>query len=155
MNRRVFSALAFALFASFAAPALADVKDDATAPAFAFVKAVNAGDAKAVAATGAPGSQSIIDDFAPFAWNGPDAISKWFADFQADVKKQGITDLHASLSASPFTTVEGDRAWAPMRMDYTFKVNGATSSEHGLLTFALTKSGDRWLIGGWTWGRVR
>jgi hypothetical protein len=110
------------------------------------VKAFNAGDAKGIAATGAPGTQLIIDDFAPFSWSGPDALSRWYAGFLNDIKAQGITDVHATLEASPYTIVAGDLAWAPLHMNYTYKIKGAPGTEHGLITFALKKAGGEWLI---------
>ena len=55
------------------------------------VDAFNKGDTNAVVAASAD-EMCIIDEFPPYEWHGAGTCSKWLADYDADAKKNGITD---------------------------------------------------------------
>jgi hypothetical protein len=56
-----------------------------------FVDAFNKGDTKTAASVCAE-ETSIIDEFPPHEWQRTDACMKWMNDYDADAKKNGITD---------------------------------------------------------------
>src|ERR1700687_4869970 len=86
---RVFVVLAVALLA--AGPAAASEKTDVMSLVHQIGDGFNKGDTKtALAACG--DETSIIDDFPPHEWHGAGACSKGSDDYDADAKKNGITD---------------------------------------------------------------
>jgi ketosteroid isomerase-like protein len=116
-----------------------------------FTDAFNKGDTKAAAATCAE-QTSIIDEFPPHEWHGAGGCAKWMADFDADAKKNGITDGHVQLATAKHVDVTGDRAYVVVPADYTYKQKGKPVNETGsLLTVVLQKATAGWRITGWSW----
>jgi len=62
-----------------------------------FVDGFNKDDAKTMLATCADPT-SILDEFSPYEWHGAGACAKWMGDYDADAKKNGITDGVVTLS---------------------------------------------------------
>jgi hypothetical protein len=80
------------------------------------------------------------------------ACSNWANDFDADAKKNGITDGVVTLSKPRHAEVTADRAYLVIPADYSFKQNGKQMKETGsTLTVALQKGTDGWRIVGWAW----
>jgi ketosteroid isomerase-like protein len=118
-----------------------------------FVSSFNQGDVKAAAATCAD-QTSIIDEFPPYAWDGAGACLKWMADYDADAKKNGITDGVVTLGAPRHVDISGDRAYVVVPADYEYKQNGQPVKEAGsTLTVALQKSAAGWRITAWSWAK--
>lgn len=116
-----------------------------------FTDAFNKGDTKAAAAVCAE-QTSIIDEFPPHEWHGAGGCAKWMADFDADAKKNGITDGSVKLATPKHVDVTGDRAYIVVPADYTYKQKGKPVKETGsLLTVALQKGAGGWRITGWSW----
>ena len=65
---------------------------------------------KAVAATCAD-QAFIIDEFPPHEWHGAGACAKWMDDYDADAKKNGITDGIVTLGVPLHVDVTADRAY--------------------------------------------
>ena len=156
MNIRRFAVLA--LIASLAlcfAPASAAMSDQNAVMATVrqFVDAFNKGDTKAVVAACAP-STSIIDDFAPHVWDGPTACADWTSAYDADAKKNGITDGIVTMRTPWHVKVTGDRAYAVVPVIYTYKQKGKPVTESGsVFTVALIKIAAGWRISGWAWAQ--
>jgi ketosteroid isomerase-like protein len=118
-----------------------------------FVDSFNKGDTKTAAAACA-NETSIIDEFPPHEWHGAGACAKWIADFDADSKKNGITDGSVTLAAPKHVEVNGDRAYVVIPADYAFKQKGKPVKEAGsLLTVALQKTPAGWRITAWSWSK--
>jgi len=118
-----------------------------------FTDAFNKGDTKTAAATCAQ-ETSIIDEFPPHEWHGAGACAKWMADYDADAKKNGITDGSVKLSPPKHVDVAADRAYVVVPADYSYKQKGKPVKETGsLLTVALQKSAAGWRITGWSWSK--
>jgi len=118
-----------------------------------FTDAFNKGDTKAAAATCAE-QTSIIDEFPPHEWHGAGGCAKWMADFDADAKKNGITEGNVKLVTPKHVDVNGDRAYIVVPADYTYKQKGKPVKETGsLLTVALQKGAAGWRITGWSWSK--
>jgi ketosteroid isomerase-like protein len=116
-----------------------------------FVNAFNKGDTKTAAATCAD-QTSIIDEFPPHEWHGPGGCAKWMTDYDADAKKNGITDGSVSLGSPRHVDVTGDRAYVVIPADYTYKQRGKVVKENGsILTVALQKGAAGWRITAWAW----
>ena len=149
--KRISAAFVLAVLA--AAPISASEKADAMAIVNQFTESFNKGDEKGAVAACAD-QTSIIDEFAPHEWHGSGACAKWMADFDADAKKNGITDGHVTLSKPWHIDVTTDRAYIVVPVNYTFKQNGKAMKEIGsILTVALQKEQAGWRITGWAWSK--
>lgn len=151
---RLACAAAFAALA-FHSPAFADVAQDAAmAPVHIFIDGTNSGDMKAAAAAYAP-SAAITDEFAPYHWRGAKAFAQWGADFGKWAKAAGATEPRIDLEPARRVAVTGTHAYAVVPARFSFKQDGATRSEQGTFTFALTKMAKGWRIASWSWTWVR
>jgi hypothetical protein len=118
-----------------------------------FVEGFNKGDTKIMLAACAD-QTSILDEFPPYEWHGAGACAKWVSDFDIDAKKNGITDGVVTLSKPSHVDISGDRAYAVIPANYTFKQKGKAISEVGsIVTLTLQKSATVWRIVGWSWAK--
>jgi ketosteroid isomerase-like protein len=147
-------AIAIAVVALVAMPVTAaSEKTDVIASVRRFVKAFNQVDAKGVAAV-CTDTASIIDDFPPHLWQGAGACSRWFGDYQADTRKNGITDGKVTLGIPRHVDVTGDRAYAVFPASFTYKQKGKLVQEIGSrFTLVLVKEQDGWHITAWAWAQ--
>jgi len=121
------------------------------APVRQIVDAFNKGDTKTAAAVCAD-QTSIIDEFPPHEWHGPGGCAKWMADYDADAKKNRITDGVVTLGTPKHVDITADRAYVVVPADYAYKQKGKAVKETGsLLTVALQKGAAGWRITGWSW----
>ena len=97
-------------------------------------------------------STTIVDEFAPYAWSGPDACVKWAAAFKAFAKQYKIANFKAAVLGTPFTDVSGTRAYMTARMSFHATMAGKPIPEEGTWTFVLTKAGGSWKITQQDWG---
>jgi len=146
--RRTIIALAVILASGTAA---ASDKDDALATVKQFIDGFNKGDEKtALAACASPAF--IIDEFPPFAWQGATACADWAKDFEANAKKDVITDPVVTLQKPRHVYVAGDLAYVVVPANYDYKQKGKKVSQKGsTLTAALQKGTAGWRITAWTW----
>jgi hypothetical protein len=143
--------LGLAAVALVAGPAAGSDKTDAMVPVHQFVDGLNKGDIKSAVAACAE-QASIIDEFPPHEWHGAGACSKWANDFDADAKKNAITDGVVKLGNASHIDINADRAYVVVPADYTFKMKGKEVKEVGsTLTVALQKGAAGWRIIAWTW----
>jgi hypothetical protein len=151
---RVIS-IAFLVAAIAAGPAIAAEKDDVMTPVKQFVDGFNKGDVKSALAACAE-QTSIIDEFPPHEWHGPGACGAWANDFDADAKKNGVTDGKVALGKPRHIDIAGDRAYVVVPTSYAYKLKGKATKETGsMLTIALQKGASGWLMTGWTWTKGR
>jgi hypothetical protein len=154
MRRFVISTLALMLvLGSFATPARAGYASDIDATVQKAIDAFNAADLHAFIATGAPGSQTVMDDFGIHYWSGPAALGSWFRDFFAMGKQAGLADIRVKVSPPKFSAIDGSRAWGTYPTIYTYRDNGLLKTETGVLVFTLEKINTGWRILGMAWGR--
>ena len=143
--------IAFFVAALAAGPVFAAEKDDVMAPVKQFVDGFNKGDIKSALATCAE-QTSIVDEFPPHEWHGPGACANWAKDFDADAKKNGITDGKVTIGKPRHVDVTGDRAYVVVPTTFVYKLKGKAMKETGsTLTIALQKGASGWLMTGWTW----
>jgi hypothetical protein len=145
--------MTLALIVLAAGLSLADEKTDVMVTLHQFVDGFNKGDVKTAVAACA-GETSIIDEFPPHEWSGTDACSKWANDFDADAKKNGITDGIVTLGKSKHIDVTADRAYVVVPANYTYKMKGKPVKEIGsILTVVLRKTDAGWRITAWSWAK--
>ena len=118
-----------------------------------FVDGFNQGDLKAIR-TACADQTSILDEFPPHEWHGQGACARWVADFDADAKKNGITDGVVTLHNPSHVDITADRAYVVIPANYTFKQHGKPVSEVGsIITLTLLKTPTGWRITGWAWAK--
>ena len=149
--------LAVAVFAagqnSASAQTPASAKTDVMAAVQKFVDGFNKGDLKLLSSACAD-QVSIIDEFPPHEWHGTGSCAKWSSDYDADARKNGITDGLVTLSKSSHVDVTGDRAYVVGPANYTYKMKGKLVKEIGsIFTIALQKGPAGWRITGWAWAK--
>jgi ketosteroid isomerase-like protein len=149
--RKIFAIVVMLMAAAgFAA---ASDQADVMKPVNQFVEGFNKGDVKSALATCAD-QVFIIDEFAPYQWSGLGACSAWANDYDADAKKNGVTDGVVTLGEPKHVDVSGDRAYVVVPADYRWKQNGKPMKETGsTLTLTLRKGADGWRITSWAWAR--
>jgi len=146
--RKIAVALAVVMAAG---TAVASDKDDAMATVKQFIDGFNKGDEKtALAACASPAF--IIDEFPPFAWQGATACADWAKDFEANAKKDVITDPVVTLQKPRHVYVAGDLAYVVVPANYDYRQKGKKVSQKGsTLTAASQKGTAGWRITAWTW----
>ena len=120
-------------------------------PVHQFIDSFDKGDLKGASAAFAPGSISIIDEVAPFAWTGPGAVQAWAQSLTANDAKAGITNENVALGALTHSVIEGDRGYAVVAVTYSYKEKGKAMREPASMVFSLEKDAGAWKINGWTW----
>jgi ketosteroid isomerase-like protein len=131
--------------------AFADDKADAVATVKSFVEKMNRGDMAGAAATCASPA-SVVDDFPPFAWQGPTACADWARERDAGLKSEGMTPGDVTLSKPSHVMVNGDRAYVVAPAKFEFRQKGKKVNEKGAtFTVALQKQAAGWRITGWSW----
>jgi ketosteroid isomerase-like protein len=143
--------MAFLVAVLVSGPAVAAEKDDVMVPVKQFLDGFNKGDVKTALAACAE-QTSIVDEFPPHEWHGPGACATWANDFDADARKNGITDGKVTLGKPRHVDVSGDRAYVVIPASYAYKLKGKPMKEAGsTLTIALQKGASGWLMTGWAW----
>jgi len=123
------------------------------APVHQFVDGFNKGDTKTALAACAD-QVSIIDEFPPHQWQGAGACSTWAQDYEADAKKNGVTDGVVTLGKPRHVDVTGDRAYVVVPANYSYKQNGKPMKETGsTFTLVLQKDAAGWRITAWSWSK--
>jgi hypothetical protein len=139
--------------ALMAGSASASERPDVMRTIWHFVDSFNKGDVKA--ALGDCSAQSaVIDEIPPYLWQGATGCTDWSKDFDAYVKKNGITDPKVTLFGPTHIDLAGDRAYVVVPANFTYKQNGKRITERrSILTVALQKVADNWRITGWAWAK--
>ena len=118
-----------------------------------FVDGFNKGDTTLLLAACAD-HVSIIDEFPPHEWHGRGSCAQWSSDYDADAKKNGITDGIVTLSKPSHVDITADRAYVVGPANYTFKKNGKPVKEVGsMFTLTLQKGQTGWRNTGWAWAK--
>jgi len=152
-----FGALALGAFLVFAGTTQARAATPEAAEVMTtvhqFVDGFNKGDVKSGAAACAS-PVSIIDEFPPHEWHGPNACVDWSNAYNANAEKNGITDGFVTLGTPWHVDVTGASAYAVIPSRYAYKQRGRPVVEpDSIFTFALGKTSAGWHITGWTWAK--
>ena len=75
-------------------------QDDVSAPVRQFIDGFNTGNVQAAFAAYATGVITIVDEFAPHIWTGPDAAHQWADAYDKHAQATGVTDGRVT-TASP------------------------------------------------------
>ena len=114
-----------------------------------FVDAVNEGDRDAALAR-LTDDVSIIEDLAPYRWQGPNAGSEWLEAMAENARRNAITSISMNLRNATRVEVAGDHAYAIVQGVLTYG-GGSPRQADGLLTFALIRQDSSWMIRSFAW----
>jgi hypothetical protein len=151
MRKTLLALIASVLLAS---SALAATPGDVTTPIKQFIDGFNTGDVKSAYAAYAPGTITIIDEFAPHRWIGPNAAHQWAADYDKHATATGVTDGVVKYDSPTRSVIDGDTAYVIIPALYTYKEKGQPKAEEGQFAFVLHAELAGWKIQGWTWTGV-
>jgi ketosteroid isomerase-like protein len=145
---------AIAVVGLIAGPAAASDKTDVMTVIQQWVDGFNKVDMKAMMGQCADHT-SIIDDIPPHEWHGSGACTRWWNAYQADAKKNEITDGIVTLSTPRHIDVTGDRAYVVVPVEsFTYKAKGKPEKETGsVVTLVLRKGESGWRITAWAWAQ--
>jgi len=74
-------------------------------------------------------------------------------DYEANAKKNAISDVVVTLGKPWHTDVTGDLAYVVIPADYSYKEKGKPMKETGsTFMFVMKKGADGWRITAWAWG---
>jgi ketosteroid isomerase-like protein len=149
---KILIALAVVFLA--AAAATASEKTDVMVPVNQFVDGFNKSDMASALAACAD-QTSIIDDFPPHEWQGAGACAAWAKDFDAEAKKDAISNGVVTLGKPRHVDITGDVAYVVVPASYTYKEHGKVMNETGsTFTLVLRKGSAGWRITAWTWSKA-
>ncbi len=120
---------------------------------YKFVGAFNVGNT-AQATAACMNEMSIIDEFPPYEWHGPGALSTWLADYATDAKQRGLSDGIVVVGTPRHIDVSADRAYVVAPAEYAFLLQGKPVQEtDSTFLFTLQKTAAGWRITGWAWAK--
>src|SRR5262249_28871877 len=120
----------FILSLAVALPAFSTDKTDVAAVVRQFVDGFNKGDVKSALATCAE-QGTIIDEFPPYTWSGAEFCSRWASAYDADAKKNGMTDAVVTMGSARHVDIDGDHAYVVAPVSFAYKQNGKAMNEAG------------------------
>jgi ketosteroid isomerase-like protein len=139
----------------FVPAAIAGSGDDVSAPVRQFIDGFNTGNVEAAFAAYAAGAVTIVDEFAPHIWTGPDAARQWADAYDKHAQATGVTDGKVTYGKPTRTEVYGDVAYVILPTVYLYKEHGKPLQEEGQMTVVLNHDAGNWKIRSWTWSGVK
>ena len=96
---------------------------------------------------------SILDEFPPHEWHGPNACTAWWKGLLAYDDQNGITDGDAPLGTPQTVDIDGDRAYFVAPITYKYKQHGKPVKETAAFAVALRRTQAGWRITGWAYSK--
>jgi len=115
-----------------------------------FIDSLDKGDIPAASST-MTADVTMLDEFPPHAWSGPDALKHWLADYDSANKAAHITGGKVKLGDPIVAEATGDVAYVVATASETYKQDGKRMAESARMVFALRRDGGSWKIAAWAW----
>ncbi len=97
----------------------------------------------------------ILENFAPFRFEGPDAVERWRQGFLDHARRQGLAGLAFRFGEAQDLAREADQAFFTLPTAWTGRARGQPFSEDGGWAFVLVLSDDgAWRIRSYAWAVV-
>ncbi len=152
MKHAIMALLALILCAPAIMPATAD---DPAAPVLQFIDGFNSGNVQPAFAAYATGTITIVDEFAPHIWSGPNAAHEWADAYDKHAQATGVTDGKVTYRKPTRIVQDADTAYVILPTVYLYKEHGKPIKEEGQITAVLNRESGAWKIRGWTWTGVK
>jgi hypothetical protein len=127
------------------------VIQDFMAPVETVVRFMAAGDGTGLEDAFAFSGVVIVENFAPFVFEGPGAFERWRDGFQMHRIADGLTDLQWRFGEAQDFAQDGVSAYFVLPTTWTGKSHGRPFSEDGGWAFVLEQAQDRWRIRSYAW----
>jgi ketosteroid isomerase-like protein len=146
--KKLAAVIALAVLASVASGA--SDRTDAMAVVHKWVDSFNAGNGKASSSYCADGAL-IIDDFAPYVWQGSGACAGWYKDYEAFTAKMQISAVNVTLGKARHLDIDSGYAYLVTPATLSYTQAGKPVTEEAVVTMSLKKGSSGWQITGWAW----
>ncbi len=147
MRTLALSVIALLLFST---PTLATPETDVTDTVQKWFDAFNKNDGPAIISF-CTKDATILDDFPPHVWQGPNACAKWYESFRAFAAKNTITEPVIALGKAQHVDITGDMAYVVIPTTLDFKKDGKPVHQTGIITLKMHKSATAWQFAAWAW----
>ncbi len=121
------------------------------APIEALARFMASGDETVLADVFATGGVVIVENFAPFLFEGQDAVERWRRGFLRHVSDDGLAELRHAFGPAQDFAQEGDLAYFVLPTTWTGRTHGRAFSEDGGWAFVLQQTAGRWRIKSYAW----
>jgi hypothetical protein len=129
--------------------------DDPATPVRQFIDGFNTGNLQSAFAAYASGPITIVDEFAPHLWTGPNAAHDWADAYDKHAQVTGVTDGKVTYGKPTRVEQVADAAYVVIPTVYLYKEHGKPIKEEGQMTAVLNRESGAWKIRGWTWTGAR
>ncbi len=92
---------------------------------------------------------TIIENFAPYVFQGAQAVERWAALFRAHA--DGLAELRVSFGVAQDFSVDGDLVYLSLPTTWTGTTRGRKFSEDGGWAFVLVRHGSEWRVQSYGW----
>ena len=106
-------------------------------------------DAAEIADVFADRNVTIIENFAPYRFDGATALDAWASGMRAH--REATADLHHAFGAPQDYSRTGDQAFFSLPTTWTGRFRARPFTETGGWAFVLTRQNDRWRIQSYGW----
>jgi hypothetical protein len=112
----------------------------------AYIAAGGEGSAAEIFATG---DVTIIENFAPYRFSGPDAVRAWTSGMRAHLA--GLSELRHRFGQPHNFSRSGDQAFFSLPTHWSGRVHGKAFTETGGWCFVLARQDGAWRIRDYGW----
>jgi hypothetical protein len=106
-------------------------------------------DAAEIAGVFADRDVTIIENFAPYRFDGPGAVDAWASGMRAH--RDATSDLHHVFGEPQDFSRTGDRVFFALPTTWTGTYRGKSFTETGGWAFMLTRQQDAWRVLSYAW----
>jgi hypothetical protein len=110
---------------------------------------IGTGEAAALEGVFADQGVTIIENFAPYVFAGPDAVALWRRGMRAHL--DGVSGLEHSFGPACDFSRSGPLAFFTLPTEWKGLAGGHRFREHGGWAFVLVDDGGRWRVKGYAW----
>jgi hypothetical protein len=121
------------------------------APIEALARFVAAGDETGLQDAFSSEGVVVVENFAPFVFEGSDAFACWRDGFRKHVDRDGLSELQWRFGPAQDFAHEGGTAYFVLPTTWTGKSHGRAFSEDGGWAFVLDRDAGRWRIRSYAW----
>ena len=125
--------------------------DDMMTPIQALARFVATGEAAALEDAFTTEGLVIVENFAPFLFDGAGAFERWRDGFLRHVDVDALSELQWRFGEAQDFAHEGGIAYFVLPTTWTGKTHGRAFSEDGGWAFVLAHEGGRWRIRSYAW----
>lgn len=100
----------------------------------------------------ADGDITIIENFAPYVFTGPDAVARWAKDMRAHL--EGLSGLKPEFGEAHDFSTSGDEAYFSLRTHWSGLNRGTPFGETGGWALVLKRGSAGWRLKAYGWAVI-